>query len=135
MSVFAQLKQFERPGHPPSSARVDPRSSQRPSPTINIRHAWMLIKFIVLKGKIDLVRFSLFSCSVSIVLVVTEVFWELCCHHLMGPRKKSWGIEMTLITSLIRNAGLHSYLADVVSLTDRTILELRLIPCSGIYVL
>ncbi len=41
--------------------------------------------------------------------VLTHAFW--------GPRKKSWGIEMTLISGLMRGAGRHTALMDLVGAT------------------
>jgi hypothetical protein len=35
-------------------------------------------------------------------------------HNIWGPRRKSWGIEMTLITSFMRGASRHSALVDIV---------------------
>jgi hypothetical protein len=39
---------------------------------------------------------------------------DILSHHIIGPRKKSWGIEMTLITSFMRGAARHSSLIDIV---------------------
>ena len=40
---------------------------------------------------------------------------DVISHHVWGPRRKSWGIEMTILTSLMRDVSRHSALADVVS--------------------
>ena len=46
--------------------------------------------------------------------VVTEMAGDVLSHHVWGPRKKSWGIQMTIFTSLMRDAGRHSDLVDIV---------------------
>ncbi|KAL7414004.1 Alpha/Beta hydrolase protein [Mrakia frigida] len=38
---------------------------------------------------------------------------ELVVHTVYGPRKKSWGVEMTIITSFMRDVGKHSSLTDI----------------------
>lgn len=35
-------------------------------------------------------------------------------HQLKGPPKKSWGLEMTILTCMMRDVSLHSHLADIV---------------------
>jgi hypothetical protein len=44
-----------------------------------------------------------------------EVTGDVMSHYIWGPRRPSWGIEMTLISSFMRNANRHAQLADVVS--------------------
>lgn len=44
----------------------------------------------------------------------TEMTGDVLSHHIWGPRKKSWGIEMTLITSFMRGAARHTALIDIV---------------------
>ncbi len=41
---------------------------------------------------------------------------DALAHTIWGPRKKSWGIQMTLMSSLMRGAGQHTELMDVVRL-------------------
>jgi hypothetical protein len=50
------------------------------------------------------------SCS------ATDLAIDFTLHHTRGPRKKSWGIEMTLISSFMRGVARHTRLADIVSL-------------------
>jgi hypothetical protein len=47
--------------------------------------------------------------------LATEITAELLLHKIWGPRKKSWGIEMTIATSLLRGIGNHSGLIGIVS--------------------
>ena len=49
----------------------------------------------------------------------------LVAHTIRGPPKKSWGIEMTFMTCMMRDISRHSHLADIVSLLVR-------LPSSGI---
>jgi acetyl esterase/lipase len=51
----------------------------------------------------------------------TEIAGDALSHSIWGPRKKSWGIEMTLITSLMRDVGRHSALVDIA--TIRTVMS------------
>jgi hypothetical protein len=44
-----------------------------------------------------------------------EVAGDILSHNIYGPRKPSWGIEMTIISSVMRDAGRHSHLVDIVS--------------------
>jgi hypothetical protein len=44
----------------------------------------------------------------------TEMTGDVLSHHIWGPRKKSWGIEMTIITSFMRGAARHTALVDIV---------------------
>jgi hypothetical protein len=45
----------------------------------------------------------------------TEVTSDVLSHHIWGPRRQSWGIEMTIVSSLIRGAERHSALVDIAS--------------------
>lgn len=44
-----------------------------------------------------------------------ELAMDVFSHHIYGPRRKSWGIEMTIVNSLARDASSHSHLFDIVS--------------------
>lgn len=56
----------------------------------------------------------------------TEVTSDVLSHHIWGPRRKSWGIEMTIVTSLIRGAERHSALVDIVSCRTTNITAARI---------
>jgi hypothetical protein len=109
-SVSFLLRQFETPGVHPTSARVGPQLLQRQTPSLSLRDAWRFGAFVASKGSSASSQQSIHNSSHT----ATEVTIDVLSHHLRGPRKKSWGIEMTLITSILRNAGNHSYLADIV---------------------
>lgn len=38
---------------------------------------------------------------------------DVLLHHISGPRRKTWGIEMTIVNSLARDASSHSHLFDI----------------------
>ncbi|KAG6837313.1 hypothetical protein H0H93_011408 [Arthromyces matolae] len=46
----------------------------------------------------------------------TEITGDVLSHHLWGPRKKSWGIEMTIVSSIMRGAGRHSSFVDITTI-------------------
>ena len=49
--------------------------------------------------------------------VATEVASDVVSHHIWGPRKKSWSLPMTILAGIMRNAGRHSNLVDIVGLS------------------
>lgn len=51
-----------------------------------------------------------------------ELSTAVLSHHLLGPRKKSWGIEMTIATAFMRGAGKNSPLITIP--TIRTLMSL-----------
>ncbi|KAF8971680.1 Alpha/Beta hydrolase protein [Flammula alnicola] len=80
-------------GSPPPSARVDPKLKLQPRRPLRLWDYW---KF-----------------GVIVAAKATEVTSDVLSHHIWGPRRKSWGIEMTIVTSLIRGAERHSSLVDI----------------------
>ncbi|KAI0785317.1 Alpha/Beta hydrolase protein [Irpex lacteus] len=89
------LKHFEAPGvPPPPSSRVgDPTLKQRESQPIRLWHLWKHAAFVAWKA--------------------TGVLTAAASHTLHGPPRKSWGIEMTILTAIMRDVNLHSHLADL----------------------
>ena len=47
--------------------------------------------------------------------IATEVASDVVSHQIWGPRKKSWSLPMTILAGIMRNAGRHSNLVDIVS--------------------
>ena len=39
---------------------------------------------------------------------------DVVAHQVWGPRRKSWGIEMTLLSSMMRDVSRYSHLTDIV---------------------
>ncbi|KAI0094480.1 Alpha/Beta hydrolase protein [Irpex rosettiformis] len=87
------LKHFEAPGVPPSSRVGDPTLKQRESQPIRLWHLWKHVAFVAWKAT------GLVSAVVS--------------HTVHGPPRKSWGIEMTIMTAVMRDVHMHTHLADL----------------------
>ncbi|KAJ6520091.1 Alpha/Beta hydrolase protein [Mycena sanguinolenta] len=90
------LHHYAKPGVAPPSARVEPTlrvSERRP---VRLWHLWKYGLVVVSKA--------------------TEMTGAVIAHNIWGPRRKSWGIEMTLITSFMRGAGRHSALVDIATI-------------------
>ncbi|PCH34152.1 hypothetical protein WOLCODRAFT_113251 [Wolfiporia cocos MD-104 SS10] len=94
-SPMQLLQHFASPGVPlPPSARVgDPRLKQRQGQPLSI---WQLGKMGAVAAK-----------------KAAELATDLVYHHVWGPRRKSWGIEMTLLSCIMRDIGQHSHLGDM----------------------
>ncbi|KAF8167393.1 hypothetical protein B0H34DRAFT_15171 [Crassisporium funariophilum] len=80
-------------GSPPPSARVDRKLKLKPRRPLRIWDYWKFGAIVAAKA--------------------TEVTSDVLSHHIWGPRRKSWGIEMTIVTSLIRGAERHSAFVDI----------------------
>ncbi len=136
-SLIELLRHFEAPGvPPPPSARVgDPKLKQREGKPIRLWDLWRYGAFVAVKGKhiplpdratgvrhlCRMVPFEQLSSTLANVYSLTtthiasQLVTALVSHHVRGPPKKSWGIEMTLLTCIMRDVGHHSHLADIVS--------------------
>ena len=106
------LHYYATPGITPPSARVDPKLKIQPRRPIRIWDIWKYGVVAVSKGTHNC---TFLPFEVSPFGVATEVTGDVLSHHVWGPRKKSWGIEMTIVSSLMRGAGRHSTLVDIVS--------------------
>ncbi|KDQ63109.1 hypothetical protein JAAARDRAFT_29104 [Jaapia argillacea MUCL 33604] len=95
-SMSALLRHYEAPGVPPPSARVDPSVNQQERQPVRLWDIWKYGAFAAAKA--------------------TEVATEVVYHHVWGPRRKTWGIEMTLLTTIMRNAAQHSQLVDIATI-------------------
>ncbi|CAA7264814.1 unnamed protein product [Cyclocybe aegerita] len=93
-SPALSLLHYETPSPPPSS-RVDPKLKRRPRRPLRVWDYWKFGAVVAAKA--------------------TEVTSDVLSHHIWGPRRKSWGIEMTIVTSLMRGAERHSALMDIAS--------------------
>ncbi|KAK2461449.1 hypothetical protein APHAL10511_005912 [Amanita phalloides] len=87
------LKHYATPGIPPPSARVDTSLKLQPRRPVRLWDWWKYAMLVATKA--------------------TEVTTEVITHHIRGPRRKTWGIEMTVVTSLVRGAARHSSLVDI----------------------
>ncbi|KAI5121303.1 hypothetical protein M0805_003772 [Coniferiporia weirii] len=77
----------------PPSTRLDPELRQRQRQPLGLLDIWKYGAFIAVKA--------------------TGLAFDILSHCLWGPRRKTWGWEMTLISSFMRNSSNHSHLADL----------------------
>lgn len=92
-SLSTLLRDYETPGVLPPSTRIDRTlklQSQRPW---NFWDMWKYPAFAVGKA----------ACLAR----------DIVAYSIWGPRRRTWGIEMTIISSLMRDVSRHSALADI----------------------
>ncbi|KAG2154560.1 Alpha/Beta hydrolase protein [Suillus clintonianus] len=92
-SVVTLLQDFDSPGVFPASARIDRNLKITNGFTMKFWDAWKYPVFA-------------FNRASSLAL-------DVISHHVWGPRRKSWGIEMTILSSIMRDVSRHSALADI----------------------
>ncbi|CUA67392.1 Acetyl-hydrolase [Streptomyces hygroscopicus] [Rhizoctonia solani] len=97
-AVARLLAHYATPsGACPPSARVDPALTAKAGrERLSISDLWYFGTFVASK--------------------TTDLAIDFALHHTRGPRKKSWGIEMTLITSFMRGVARHTRLTDITML-------------------
>ncbi|KAL0581087.1 hypothetical protein V5O48_000981 [Marasmius crinis-equi] len=94
--LTAFLRHYSTPGVSPPSARIDSSLKIQQRQPIRVWHLW---------------KYGLLA-----AVKTTELATDLLSYKLWGPRKKSWGLEMTVINSLMRGAGRHSALVDITTI-------------------
>ncbi|KAF5323605.1 hypothetical protein D9611_005577 [Ephemerocybe angulata] len=93
LSPTEALHHYSTPGITPPSARIDSKlklAARRPP------RVWEYWKYAAVAAS-----------------KATHITSELVSHTLWGPRRKTWGIEMTLVTSLVREMERHADLATI----------------------
>ncbi|ESK92686.1 putative lipase esterase from carbohydrate esterase family ce10 [Moniliophthora roreri MCA 2997] len=95
-SLNAFLTHYSTPGISPPSARIDSKLKIQERRPIRPWHLW---------------KYGLLAATKT-----TELTLDLLSYQIWGPRKKSWGLEMTIINSLMRGAGRHSALVDITTI-------------------
>ncbi|CAE6477520.1 unnamed protein product [Rhizoctonia solani] len=97
-AVARLLAHYATPsGACPPSARVVPALAARAGrERLSVSDLWYFGAFVASKA--------------------TDLAIDFALHHTRGPRKKSWGIEMTLITSFMRGVARHTRLTDITML-------------------
>lgn len=80
----------------PSSARLDPTVEQRVPAKMTLTNAWKYVPFLLNQG-------------VSIGSAVAS-------HAFYGPLKKSWGMEMSVFTRILRDAASYTEFASIAGL-------------------
>jgi acetyl esterase/lipase len=101
-AIAIDLKHYANPNVSPPSARIDRNHKARVRRPLRFWHLWKYAAFAATKGM--------------------ELSAAVLSHHIFGPRKKSWGIEMTIITAFMRGAGKNSSLINIP--TIRTLMSL-----------
>ncbi|KAK4053444.1 hypothetical protein OIV83_001610 [Microbotryomycetes sp. JL201] len=86
----------------PTKARTEPHVKQKESEPIKLGDLWQYPAFLAVQGA-------------SLVKAFAN-------HHIYGPPKPSWGVELTLFTSMLREVAAYSHLSSVQRL--RSVLEL-----------
>ncbi|KAL4070716.1 Alpha/Beta hydrolase protein [Scleroderma citrinum] len=92
-SLSAMLHDYDTPGVLPPSARIDHTLKSRGRYPWKIWDAWKYPAFAVRKAS-SLAR-------------------DIVSYHIWGPRRRTWGIEMTILSSLMRDVSRDSALADI----------------------
>lgn len=92
-SLSTLLPDYETPGILPPSARIDRTLRPQDQRPWNLWDMWKYPAFAV--GKV--------ACLVR----------DIVAYNIWGPRRRTWGIEMTIINSLMRDVSRHSALADI----------------------
>ena len=110
-SLGSLLEHYNNPGVAPPSARIDPLLNQEIRKPFRLLDLWKYGYFVASKG-VGLSGQKLRSTHYDLG---AEIFADVMSHYIWGPRRPSWGIEMTLISSLMRNTNRHTQLADIVS--------------------
>ncbi|OAV98226.1 hypothetical protein PTTG_00290 [Puccinia triticina 1-1 BBBD Race 1] len=86
----------------PGTNRIGIDLGQRPaSPQISVRNAWQYLPFLTKQA--------------------TNIASSFVFHHLKGPPKKSWGIEMTIFTAIVREMANYTHLSSIHQL--RTLMD------------
>ena len=109
--LSAKLEHYIANGARPPSARVDP-AAKRAAPPLSITALWRYGAFVATKG----VYYAPRICTLRAHIIsrsATELASDFLSHHIWGPRRKSWGIEMTLLSALMRNIAQHSTLTNL----------------------
>ncbi|GAA6049791.1 hypothetical protein JCM3770_002163 [Rhodotorula araucariae] len=100
-SWAALLEPFTAGGRAlPEKARTDPSVRQKLVPPT--AHLWQYLPFLAKQGT-----------------SLTKAFVQ---HHVFGPPKPSWGVELTLFTTFLREVSSYSHLSSLTRL--RSVLEL-----------
>ena len=117
--ISALLPHFASPGIPPPSARVDPTLKiGQPDPPVRLWDIWKYGWLVAGKGALSEISACWWfrdTCVSSLCFSGLELAMDVLSHHIYGPRRKTWGIEMTIANSIARDASRHSHLFDIVS--------------------
>lgn len=87
------LEQYSSPSEAPTTARVDHSIPQVSTKPLGLLQSWKYLPFVVGQASSAAAAFAK--------------------HHVYGPAKPSWGIEMTLFTTFLRNSVDYSHLGNI----------------------
>ncbi|KIM31627.1 hypothetical protein M408DRAFT_235905 [Serendipita vermifera MAFF 305830] len=109
LSLSERLEYYKAHAERPPSSRIDPLLEQRVhNAPLSLVNLWKYGAFLATKA--------------------TDIASDLLRHQLIGARKKSWGLEMTILSAFMRNIGHHSTLADLRTLRSLLALGTALSP-------
>ncbi|KAI5481084.1 esterase / lipase [Pseudohyphozyma bogoriensis] len=100
-ALAALLEPFKSSKLPPK-ARTDPAIPQKENEPMTIINLWRYLPFLGSTGTL-----------------LTKAFFT---HHVYGPPKPSWGVELTLFTAFLREVSSYSHLSSLTRL--RAVLDL-----------
>ncbi|KAF9015713.1 Alpha/Beta hydrolase protein [Cyathus striatus] len=91
--TLKRIHHYTTPGVLPPSARVDPNDKLQLRRPLRLWEYWKYGIFIAEK--------------------TSQLTGDILSHHLRGPRRKTWGLDMTIFNSLARGASRHSSLIGI----------------------
>ncbi|KIY73560.1 hypothetical protein CYLTODRAFT_365646 [Cylindrobasidium torrendii FP15055 ss-10] len=91
-----ELEQYTTPGVSPASARISTSLEIAARPPFR---PWHYYKY-----------------GWALASKAAQVSKDVASHAIWGPRKKTWGLEMTIISSFMRDVAAHSSLVDISSI-------------------
>ncbi|GAA5932426.1 uncharacterized protein JCM15063_001221 [Sporobolomyces koalae] len=102
--ITTMLEPFKAAGKLPVKARTDPSVSikEQEEQRLSLARLWEYVPFFVTNGT-----------------TLTKAFVQ---HHLYGPPRPSWGVELTLFTTFLREVSNYSHLSSLSRL--RSVVEL-----------
>lgn len=111
METLTRMLEPYKNGTLPLKARTDPTIPQKETPVMTLAKAWQYIPFLAFQGQFSLPTLDLVRADLRLQgRSLTNAFVK---HHLWGPPKPSWGIELTLFTAMLRQAAQFSHLSSI----------------------
>ncbi|GAA96862.1 uncharacterized protein L969DRAFT_17759 [Mixia osmundae IAM 14324] len=87
------LEPFTNKTEVPEGSRVLKDVPQQPEKPLGILESWKYLPFLAHQA--------------------SSIATAFASHHIFGPPKKSWGIEMTIFTTILREAADYSHLSNI----------------------
>ncbi|GAA5952935.1 hypothetical protein JCM21900_001522 [Sporobolomyces salmonicolor] len=102
LATWSALLEPFKAGQLPEKARTDPSVRMKGEQPMTLARLWEYVPFFARQGT-----------------SLTKAFVQ---HHLYGPPKPSWGVELTLFTTFLREVASYSHLSSLARL--RSVIEL-----------